>query len=678
MFTEEDLEEHTDNSLAPRTWDSYIGQKKVKQRLQLAIEGALSRYEMLKHVLLLGPPGTGKGHPHGTPILTPEGWVNIEDLEVGDDVIGSNGKKTKLIGKFNRGVLDVYRVHFNDGSWVDCDPDHIWWAKTKNGSYKEYTVSELLKENLRTPVSPSNPKKKPAFKYSIPMVEAVQFEKQDVLIHPYILGALLANGNLNQAIITTNDLEIIKNCESVAPSWLTFTEYPSNPARRWKLNDYNSGHNINRVLNHLGELGLRGVKSRDKFIPKQYLVGSIEQRVSLLQALMDCDGSQRGSHTSYHTYSVSLAEGVQSLVQSLGGTASISKQFRDNCYEYTVAINLKEFEPFTLSRKLEVWQTAAAKSGTRRPGRRITNLERRSSQEVICLQVDAEDQLYVTNNYIVTHNTSLAEIIAKELQADLLALTMTPNFKMHYLYKRIQDFDGGVIFLDEIHCLSTKNQHYLLDVLEKNKMTYDSGKVECLTSPITFIAATTEMDKLIKPMHHRFHHIFVLDDYSDLEMAQIVERMALQLDLTPDKESCKALGKASAGVPRQARRLVYAAQDLGGLDKVDDILTTCGITRDGLTEDHVAYLKTLLDLGCKAGMANIANHSQRPRDIVEDLEKLLIKKGYVEITRTGRELSTSGLKALKAILSSEEEEDSSVGQVGNEGVTLLKNPNTPF
>ena len=60
MFTEEDLEEHTDNSLAPRTWDSYIGQKKVKQRLQLAIEGALSRYEMLKHVLLLGPPGTGK------------------------------------------------------------------------------------------------------------------------------------------------------------------------------------------------------------------------------------------------------------------------------------------------------------------------------------------------------------------------------------------------------------------------------------------------------------------------------------------------------------------------------------------------------------------------------------------------------------------------------------------
>lgn len=255
-----------------------------------------------------------------------------------------------------------------------------------------------------------------------------------------------------------------------------------------------------------------------------------------------------------------------------------------------------------------------------------------------------------------TGKTSLAEIIAKELQADLLALTMTPNFKMHYLYKKIQDFEGGVIFLDELHCLSTKNQHYLLDVLEKRKMTYDSGKVEYLTAPITFIAATTEMDKIIKPMHARFPHVYTLEDYSDLEMAQIVERMALQLDLTPHKPSCIALGRASAGIPRQARRLVYAAQDLGGIDNVDAILTTCGVTKDGLTEDHVAYMNALLGLGCKAGIANIANHSMRPREVVQDLEKLLIKKGYVEITSSGRELTTDGLKALKEVLSNEEEQ----------------------
>lgn len=659
MFTDNTSfeEEHTDNSLAPRTWDSYIGQKKVKERLQIAIDGALSRYEMLKHVLILGPAGTGKGHPHGTPILTPDGWVKIEELDIGDRLIGSDGKPTKLINKFDRGILDIYRVYFNDGSWVDCDPDHIWLAKTKKGSYKEYTVSELLETDLRVPASPNNPAKVPAFRLEIPMVEPVEFKFQPVPIDPYLMGVLLANGNLTQGIITTNDVQIIERCKSLAPDWVSFTEYSPNPARRWKLNDYNSDHRTNRLLDALTELGLRGVGSREKFVPKQYLVGDVDQRTSLLQGLMDCDGSQNKSHTRYHTYSPFLAEAVQELILSIGGTASISNQWRkeDNCYEYTVAINTKTVKPFTLPRKLEPWLTARDRKGSYKPKRKITKLEKLpTKEEVICLQVEAEDSLYVTKDYLVTHNTSLAEIIAKELQADLLNLTMTPNFKMHYLYKKIQDFDGGVVFLDEIHCLSSKNQHYLLDVLEKGRMTFDSGKVEYLTSPITFIAATTEMDKLIKPLHHRFPHVYVLEDYSDLEMAQIVERMALRLDLTPDKESCKALGKASAGIPRQARKLVYAAQDLGGLNQVDDILTTCGITRDGLTEDHVAYLKTLLDLGCKAGMANIANHSQRPRDIVEDLEKLLIKKGYVEITRTGRELSTPGLKALKAILGGED------------------------
>ena len=249
-----------------------------------------------------------------------------------------------------------------------------------------------------------------------------------------------------------------------------------------------------------------------------------------------------------------------------------------------------------------------------------------------------------------TGKTSLAEIVANELGADLMALTMTPNFKMHFLYKKILGFEGGVIFLDEIHCLTNKNQHYLLDVLEKNKMTYDSGKVEYITSPITFIAATTEQDKLIKPLYDRFPIRHTLEDYSELEMAKIVERMALQLGIIPTKESCLALGRASAGIPRQARRLVFAAQDLGDISNIDLILDNCGITPEGLTEDHIAYMKALFELGGKAGIANIANHSSRPKEIVQDLEQLLVKKDYVDITPGGRELSYTGMKALKDAL----------------------------
>ena len=250
-----------------------------------------------------------------------------------------------------------------------------------------------------------------------------------------------------------------------------------------------------------------------------------------------------------------------------------------------------------------------------------------------------------------TGKTSLAEIIASEMGEELMGMTMTPNFKMESLYKRLQNFEGGgIVFLDEIHCLNKKSQHYLLDVLEKKRMTYNTGKVVYLENPITFVAATTEQDKLITPLYDRFPLRFQLSDYSEVEMAQIVERMALQLGMHPTKEACLALGRASAGVPRQARRLVQAAQDLGGLDDIDSILKACVVTPEGLTEDHVAYMESLYDLGGRASIINIANHSMRPRDIVEALEQLLVKRKYVTLTPSGRVLEYEGIKVLKAAL----------------------------
>ena len=250
-----------------------------------------------------------------------------------------------------------------------------------------------------------------------------------------------------------------------------------------------------------------------------------------------------------------------------------------------------------------------------------------------------------------TGKTSLAELIAQEMSEDLITLTMTPSFKMGSLYKKIKEFEGGIIFLDEIHCLSTKQQHYLLDILEKKRMTYDSGKVEYIDIPLTIIAATTESNEIITPLYQRFHLRYTLDDYSEIEMAKIVERMALMVGLHPTRDACLALGKASAGVPRQARRLVFAAQDLGSLEKIDDILDTCGITREGLTEDHLAYLRALNKLsnnGKAVGIKNICTLSGRPREIAEDLEKLLINQEMVELTGSGRVLLYRGVKALEA------------------------------
>lgn len=245
--------------------------------------------------------------------------------------------------------------------------------------------------------------------------------------------------------------------------------------------------------------------------------------------------------------------------------------------------------------------------------------------------------------------TTLAELIAQEMRQDLLLMMMTPSFNSGQLNKRIANFEGGVIVLDELHNLPKKGQHYLYDVMEKNRLTYDSGKTEYLEHPITFIAATTEQDKLLTPLFSRFTYKHFLQEYSDVEMAMIIEKMCYRVGITPTKEFCLGLGKASAGTPRQARALVFAAQDLGTLD-VDEILLFCGVTPEGLTEDHIAYLSALQSLGGEQraiGIDNIVNLSQRPKGIIDDVEKLLLKRNYIEISKGGRELTVGGRNVIK-------------------------------
>ena len=248
-----------------------------------------------------------------------------------------------------------------------------------------------------------------------------------------------------------------------------------------------------------------------------------------------------------------------------------------------------------------------------------------------------------------TGKTTLAELIAGEMQTNLLSVMMTPGFNMKLFNKKLLEFEGGIVFCDEIHILSKKDQHYLLSIMEEGMVAMDGMKKQAIEAPFTIVAATTDQDKLIKPLYGRFQVKHHLDDYSDLEMAKIVERMCHRIGVEPEPEFCLAMGRASAGTPRQARGLVFTAQDLQTFNP-EEILEHAGLTRDGLTEDHVAYLKTIDALGGhNIGLKAISNHSHRPQSIIEDLEKLLVDKRYIELGSSGRNLLNEGLKALKTI-----------------------------
>jgi len=176
------------------------------------------------------------------------------------------------------------------------------------------------------------------------------------------------------------------------------------PSTRW----------TNPVREQLHLLGLLGKTGQDKFVPRKYMTASIEDRLNLLRGLMDTDGGvnkKKGSacfwNTSYH-----LASSVCELVRSLGGTAKISerhprkstfldgREIKSNktCYEVNLSIQ-GGYNPFYLARKAKYYKSKYSRMI------KIESIEKIGLKEARCIRIGSTRHLYVTDDFIVTHNT---------------------------------------------------------------------------------------------------------------------------------------------------------------------------------------------------------------------------------------------------------------------------------
>lgn len=380
---------------------------------------------------LHGKAGTGKGHPVDTKVLTPEGWRRVGDLRVGDEIFGKNGQATKITGVFPRGRLHVNKVTMTDGSSVVVDDDHLW--QVDDLSRKRMGTNGKRQAGVAAVVATKDLGRLSAnggYRYRIPMVEPVDFPERDLPIHPYVLGVLLANGALGsgEAVYSSNDEDVIEAVGRLVNQ----EERTPTPTRRHVIK---SG-----VWKKLIQLDLNGRMSRQKFIPEQYLRGSIKQRRQLLAALLDCDGSTNGGHTRYHTTSQHLANGVVELVRSLGGTATIQYSSRDD--ELCVNISLGDLNPFYTKRK---WD-ARNSSAHRAPVRKIKSIEDAGEAEVRCISVAAEDQLYVTEDYIVTHNTEFFRYMAWLMQLPFERISITRDSEIDDLAGKMHFENNETVF----------------------------------------------------------------------------------------------------------------------------------------------------------------------------------------------------------------------------------------
>lgn len=246
--------------------------------------------------------------------------------------------------------------------------------------------------------------------------------------------------------------------------------------------------------------------------------------------------------------------------------------------------------------------------------------------------------------------TSLARIIAGELGARFESRQLPLSEAAISMIIQECDSYGEycVLFLDEIHNASRKEQEFLNPLLEFGFIQNKGGRRYEATN-LTIIGATTEADKLAKPMYDRFQ-VPSWDAYTPEEMTRIILGMAGMLKLNVSGELATAMGKATGGTPRHARKFVLAVRDLalnlGRIPTAEEVLEFCRVDEDGLTHDHYHYLRTLHLLGGTTGLQNIRNIMRLPDSAVRELELLLLQQDLIALTSSGRELLPRGARKI--------------------------------
>lgn len=376
-------------------------------------------------LLVYASPKSGKASSVDAKVLTPEGWKRMGDMRVGDRVCDPDGGEGWVEGVYPQGLRDAFKLTTKDGGSTVIDEEHLWLVHQKSQRAEGrdpvvLTTRQIVERGVKRCETECS--------WFLPVTEPVTFDSEDALpIDPYFLGLLLGDGCFRwQLRISTPDPEIVAAVTVAAESAglrLTLTGKYEYRIAGDKAQSRGRAGGSNSFINRLKALGLWGHASHEKFIPAAYLRAPIPDRLALLRGLMDTDGDiGKGGRTSnkkgladgssaamFNTSSPHLRDQVAELVYGLGGLARIGKEEHKtythngekrvgrSSWRIRVAMRVN---PFTLPKKAERWHAHALP-------RSIESIEPAGQVECQCIKVSTKRNLYITDDYIVTHNTSL-------------------------------------------------------------------------------------------------------------------------------------------------------------------------------------------------------------------------------------------------------------------------------
>jgi hypothetical protein len=333
-------------------------------------------------IIIDGPVGSGKCQPANSKVLMSDGeWKNIQDIIIGDKVISPQQDGTIKISTvlnttnwFCEEVYDINSINKNKKLY-SCSYNHPIPMHYKGKNDKEWTIKHFTPKEI---IQKGDCFRKNNFALTSPPIE--NFGKDNCIIEPYTLGAMLGDG----------------------------------------FSRYNFYTKIKALALHdeLKSLGLIGKHSGDKFIPKEALVSDLNYRKRLLAGLIDTDGYKaEGRSYQYVSKSFQLANDIKFLVHSLGGRCGeikkIIKKIKSLDFSgeyYMVSFNFPyDIDlPIQVSRKRNPFVEEGNIKSNRIGVHVLRSIKREEGCQVYGFELDGDSHWYITDNWMITHNTTLS------------------------------------------------------------------------------------------------------------------------------------------------------------------------------------------------------------------------------------------------------------------------------
>lgn len=337
-----------------------------------------------------------------TELHTLTGRTTIGECRVGDQIFGADGRLTTITTKSEVFHKPMYRLQLADGRVLKVSEDHLNPVvintnpnNTVRWEEKVLTTLELLQQPL-THTKKDNLRHRGTTTKSLVFVKNIEplaYPETVLPVDPYTLGVVVGDGRIRKecgSVELTVDADELAHYHAQIPHAFgaIYRDPRSNAVTQ-------SIRGLGRALKAL-ELNVR---EEQKSIPHEYFVASIDQRLALLQGLMDTDGTvSESGRLSFTSSSHQLCDDLACLVRSLGGTAGeIRKHSSAEAYQVECWMQMN---PFRLPRKV-------ARFIPKQKHVAVVGIERMADEPSQCIAVDNEERQFVADCYFRTHNTGV-------------------------------------------------------------------------------------------------------------------------------------------------------------------------------------------------------------------------------------------------------------------------------